>query len=93
MSGEQRGYIPPEVQQGKEQAEKRPHALFIAGGMGTAAGCRGIDEGLKAAYGPDRVKTFHSELNFIDPQNPKRFEQMADYVIDNIPNGVHVVAH
>lgn len=86
-------FAPHEPAQSKEVGERKPYALFIAGGMGTDAGCKGIDAGLKAAYGEDHVKTFNSELNFIDPQNRERFEQMADYVINNISSGVHVILH
>ena len=72
--------------------EHKPHALFIAGGMGTYKGISDIKAGLKEAYGLENVTVFNSILSS-DPQNPKRFKQMADVVMNNIDKGVHIIVH
>lgn len=68
------------------------YCLFISGGMGTNAGVRGIREGLEKAYGAGNVEVFNSILS-PDPQNPKRFERMADFIQLHSKEGLDIVAH
>ncbi len=77
----------------EREANSKPYCLFISGGMGTNAGIRGIKQGLEQQYGVGKVEAFNSVLNFKDPQNPKRFEQMADFIQQHAKEGLDIVAH
>jgi hypothetical protein len=69
------------------------YCLYISGATGTNAGIRGIKEGLEQQYGVGKVEAFNSILNFEDPQNPKRFEQMADFIQSHSRKGLDIIAH
>lgn len=71
------------------ETKSNRHCLFLSGGMGTYAGIRGIREGLEKQYGVGNVDIFNSIFS-TDPQNPKRFKQMAD-VIQRHAKGVKPV--
>ena len=77
---------------GKEIVGQKQHCLFISGGMGTYAGIRGIKEGLEQSYGVGKVEVFNSVFSK-DPQNPNRFEQMADAIQKHAGEGLDIVAH
>lgn len=76
-----------------QELGKGPYCLFISGGSGTSAGISGIKEGLERQYGAGKVDVFNSALDFEDPQNPKRFDQMADFVQSHSKEGLDIVAH
>ncbi|MBI2613714.1 MAG: hypothetical protein HYW62_02995 [Candidatus Levybacteria bacterium] len=82
-----------EVQPSPEVVNLKPHCLFISGGKGTNAGIRGIKEGLEKQYGVGRVEAFNSVYNFEDPQNPNRFNEMADFIQEHAKEGLDIVAH
>lgn len=85
------GETRPSQEPGREIKQK-PHCLFLSGGMGTYAGIRGIKEGLEWQYGIGKVEVFNSVFSK-DPQNPKRFEQMADNIQEHAKEGLDIVAH
>ena len=82
-----------ELKPSPELINRKPHCLFISGGMGTYAGIRGIKDGLEQQYGIGKVEVFNSVFNFEDPQNPNRFEQMADNIQEHAKEGLDIVAH
>jgi hypothetical protein len=88
-----KGSIEPKLSQdsGKE-INRKPYCLFISGISGTYAGIRGIKEGLERQYGAGNVKEFNSVVSS-DPQNPRRFEQMADIIQERAKSGLDIVAH
>jgi hypothetical protein len=71
---------------------RKPHCLFLSPAMGTDAGLRGVKVELGKNYGPDKVTVFNSVLS-PDPQNPNRFEQMADIIQTHAKEGLDIVAH
>lgn len=75
-----------------EEISSGQYCLFISGGMGTNAGVKGIKEGLERQYGSGNVEVFNSILSS-DPQNPKRFEQMADFIQAHSKEGLDIVVH
>lgn len=98
MSEEGGPSFPPDIgksqiESGKEIVGQKPHCLFISGGQGTYRGIHGIKEGLEKQYGVGRVKTFNSAFNFQDPQNPNRFNEMADFIQEHAKEGLDIVAH
>lgn len=82
----------PSVHRLETEASPKPHCLFLSGGRGTYAGIRGIKEGLEQQYGVGNVDVFNSIFSN-DPQNPKRFEQMADNIQEHAKEGLDIVAH
>lgn len=76
----------------REVVGQKPHCLFIAGAWGTNAGIRGIKEGLERSYGVGKVEVFNSIFS-TDPQNPNRFEQMADNIQKHVKEGLDIVTH
>ena len=77
---------------GKEVVSQKPHCLFISGGQGTYAGISGIKEGLEQQYGIGKVEVFNSVFSK-DPQNPNRFEQMADTIQKHAGEGLDIIVH
>ena|SRR3990167_3009841 len=77
------------VPESKREANR---CLFISGALATTAGIAGIKESLRTEYGIENVEAFGS-IFCSDPQNPRRFEQMADYIQSNSKDGLHVVAY
>jgi hypothetical protein len=78
-----------------KEGDTNDYCLFISGGTGTNAGISGIKDGLEKAFGVGKVAMFNSVLNFEDPQNPERFEQMADIIQSCAKKkiGLDIVAH
>lgn len=81
-----------EILSNKETARK-PHCLFLSGAMVTNAGIAGIKRGLEVEYGVGKVDAFNSILNLEDPQNLKRFDQMAEVIQNKAKEGLDIVAH
>jgi len=96
MSGGETGIPQIKLEQPRLEFNKdigiKPHCLFISGGMGTNVGIRGIREGLEQQYGIGKVEVFNSVFSK-DPQNPKRFEQMADNIQKHAKEGLDITAH
>lgn len=87
------GIEEPQRESGKKVVDQKLHCLFISGGMGTNAGISGIKEGLEKQYGVRKVEAFNSVFNFQDPQNPNRFNEMADFIQKHAREGLDIVAH
>jgi hypothetical protein len=83
----------PENELTYKEGDTNGYCLFLSGGTGTNAGIQGIREGLEKAYGVGEVAIFNSVLNFEDPQNPERFEQMANIIQFYAKYGLDIVAH
>src|SRR3989344_9686067 len=80
------------AESGKE-INRKPYCLFISGGFGTNAGIHGINEGLRKQDGAKSGKGFNSVFNFEDPQNPNRFNEMADFIQAHAKDGLDIIAH
>jgi hypothetical protein len=77
----------------EKKVSVKPHCLFISGATDTDDGIRGIKNKLEEQYGVGRVEAFSSILNFKDPRNPERFEQMANVIQSYSKEGLDIIAH
>lgn len=80
-------------QEGGKETNANNYCLFLSGASAANADIRGIKAGLEKQYGVGKVEAFNSVFNFKDSQNPKRFEQMADFIQSHSKDGLDIVAH
>lgn len=76
----------------KESIQKPRYCLFISGAMGTNQGISAVRGGLEEAYGAENVVAFNSILSK-DKPNPKRFDQMAEFIVQHAKDGLDIVVH
>lgn len=86
-------YSPISSQEGGKEQNSGNYCLFLSGASAANADIRGIKAGLEKQCGVGKVEAFNSIFNFKDPQNPKRFEQMADFIQSHSKEGLDIVAH
>lgn len=84
----------PDLRPTKESPQKQRHCLVLSGFSATTAGINEIKGVFETQYGgAENVRTFNSAVNFKDPQNPNRFNEMADFIEAHAKDGLDIVAH
>ncbi|MBI2028240.1 MAG: hypothetical protein HYT07_01395 [Candidatus Levybacteria bacterium] len=79
-------------QESGESIDRETRCLFLAAATYSNAGIEGIRESLIGQYGNGKVDTFNSIFS-PDPENPERFNQIAQVIKDNVKGGLDIIAH